>query len=77
MKHITKTTHYWLFKPTSPGRQTYFVRCQIEDFSPSWFLGYENHMGLISRIGGDLSADTVERLEAEWQAEMARNEENK
>jgi len=72
MKHIIKTTQYWIFKPIGEGSKYSYVRVQVSDLTPTWFMGYENHMGLVSSVGGDLKAETVLDLEMEWQ-EAVRN----
>lgn len=69
MKHIVKTTNYWLFKPVNPNGNIYYVRTLVEGLAPVWFMGYENHIGLVSSVGGDLKEETKEILEREWQAQ--------
>lgn len=71
MKHIIKTTQYWIFKPVYEGSQYSFVRVQVSDLPPTWFMGSENHMGLVSRVGGDLKPETIANLEKEWSEEVA------
>ena len=69
MKKITKTTNYWLLKPVSKDSKYYYIRCQTEGILHSyvWFVGYENHMGLISSVGSDLTDDEIKELEIEFQ----------
>lgn len=80
MKKITQTTHYWLFKeiPSEYETKYFYVRCKVDGLSKhAWFMGYENHMGLVSRVGGDFSEETESKLEAEFQEYLKNNPEAK
>ena len=76
MKTIVKTVNYWLFKPVNSNSHIYYIRSQVNNLRPIWFTGYENHIGLVSGVGGDLKEETVIILEAEWQAAMKEIESN-
>lgn len=68
MEKITKTTNYWLFKQTTTDSKYFFVRAVTEGLdNVTWFMGYKNHLGLVSSIGGDLKEETIESLEKEFQ----------
>lgn len=69
MKKVTRTTHYWLFKPTGRDKSKYFfIRTVTEGLDKVvWFEGYQSHTGLISSIGGDLMEDLQNSLEKEFQ----------
>lgn len=73
MKHITKKTHYWLFKKTNEQDSEckyYFIRTITEGLDKVvWFMGYENSFGLVSSIGGELNEDKQIELEKEFQKE--------
>lgn len=76
VKKITQTTYYWLFKeiPSEYEKKYYYVRCQLNGLDRYvWFMGYENHMHLVSRIGGDLSEDLSDKLEKEFQEYLKNN----
>jgi ERCC4-type nuclease len=77
MKKITHTTQYWLFKeiPSEYEKKYYYVRCMVRGLTAVWFMGYENHMNLVSRIGGDLSEELANKLEAEFQEYIKNNPE--
>jgi hypothetical protein len=68
IKHIIKKTHYWLFKKTNNDGKYYFVRSMTEGLDRVvWFMGYENHFGLVSSVGGELSEEKQKQLESEFQ----------
>ena len=68
IKHIVKKTHYWLFKKTNDDTKYYFVRTMTEGLDRVvWFVGYENHLGLVSVVGGELSEEKQKQLESEFQ----------
>lgn len=68
IKHIVKKTHYWLFKKTNKDDKYYFVRTMIEGLDRVvWFIGYENHFGSVSSVGGELSEEKQKQLESEFQ----------
>lgn len=76
MKKITQKTHYWLFKeiPSEYETKYFYVRCQVNGVTGySWFMGYENRMGLVSRVGGDFSEETENKLEREFQEYLKNN----
>ncbi len=71
MKQITKTTVYWLFKPTSQEGKYYFIRSMTSGIETiSWFIGYENNFGSVSGVGGELSSSVSENLEIEFQKQI-------
>jgi hypothetical protein len=68
IKHIVKKTHYWLFKKTNDESKYYYVRTMTEGLDRVvWFMGYENHFGSVSSVGGELSDETQKQLESEFQ----------
>ena len=68
IKHIVKKTHYWLFKKTNDKSEYYYVRTMTEGLDRVvWFMGYENHFGSVSSVGGELSEETQKQLESEFQ----------
>jgi len=68
IKHIVKKTHYWLFKKTNSESKYYYVRTMTEGLDRVvWFMGYENHFGSVSSVGGELSEETQKQLESEFQ----------
>lgn len=72
MKKISKVIHYWFLKPTQDGGQYYFIRSQTEGSETyNWFMGYENHLGFISPVGGSLSGTLVDGLEKEFQQSIS------
>ncbi len=69
IKHIVKKTHYWLFKKTNDDGKYYFVRSMTEGLDRVvWFMGYENHFGSVSSVGGELSEEKQKQLESEFQS---------
>jgi hypothetical protein len=69
IKHIVKKTHYWLFKKTNDDGEYYFVRSMTEGLDRVvWFMGYENHFGSVSSVGGELSEEKQKQLESEFQS---------
>ena len=69
IKHIIKKTHYWLFKKTNEDSKYYFVRTMTEGLDRVvWFMGYENHFGSVSSVGGELSEEKQKQLESEFQS---------
>ena len=69
IKHIVKKTHYWLFKKTNEDSKYYFVRTMTEGLDRVvWFMGYENHFGSVSSVGGELSEEKQKQLESEFQS---------
>lgn len=77
MEIIKKTITYIIFKPISD--HVSYIRCEVENLvgtkykSYSWFAGRKNDMGLISSVGGDLSEQTQELLEKEYQLYISKN----
>lgn len=68
MKKLSKIIHYWFLKPTQEGGQYFFIRSQTDGMDNySWFMGYENHLGIVSSVGGSLSGTLVDQLEKEFQ----------
>lgn len=69
IKHIVKKTHYWLFKKTNEDGKYYFVRTMTDGLDRVvWFMGYENHFGSVSSVGGELSEEKQNQLESEFQS---------
>lgn len=67
MKTITKIIDYVFFKPVTTS-EYYYVRCQRRgDTTHSWFIGYENSLGMVSSIGEELEERVVKSLESEYQ----------
>jgi hypothetical protein len=68
IKHIVRKTHYWLFKKTNSESKYYYVRTMTEVLDRVvWFMGYENHFGSVSSVGGELSEEKQKQLESEFQ----------
>lgn len=73
MEEIVKTTRYWLFKKSNDAGEYYYVRVKTDGIKTiSWSLGYKNHLGLASLIGGTLSESISNSLENEFQEEVNR-----
>jgi len=71
MKTINVTTTYTLFKPVPKPNGVdstiHFVRITSSTTPKiTWFMGYENVMGSVSIVGGDLSKQLNEQLETEY-----------
>ena len=67
-KHIVKKSHYWLFKKINEERDYFYVRTMTDGQDRiAWFVGYENHFGSVSSVGGSLSDDLEKQLESEFQ----------
>ena len=64
MKHVTKTTHYWIFEKAGVGIDYFHVRCKTDGSDAvSWFMGRVNHMGTVSSVGPSYTDELSERLE--------------
>jgi protein-arginine kinase activator protein McsA len=54
MQEIVKTTRYWLFKPSGDAGEYHFTRIKTDGIkNVMWSLGYKNHNGFVSLIGGE------------------------
>jgi hypothetical protein len=77
MKEIIHTTHYWLFRKVYEDSKSfyYFVRALSSGSDkPSWHIGYENHMGLVSIVGVPFTGEQHDDLEIEFSEEVLRGE---
>lgn len=71
MKTITKITKYWFFKPVNENTEQYFyIRSGVinedNEFSIFWFIGYENSLGNVSSVGGEIDDEMVKQLEYDF-----------
>jgi hypothetical protein len=70
MKTIQQVTTYVFFKPVNPDSKYYFIRTQTNHSLGSlvsWGTGYENHLGLVSFVGGGVNDTLAVDLEKEYQ----------
>ena len=78
MKKITKTTHYWLFKPVHEDaheselyKEYMYIRVQNEgETNYSWQVGYENSLGDVNLLSISIMSDVVLKLEEEFQKDV-------
>ena len=67
-KYFSVKTHYWLFKKTNEDSNYYYVRIMTDGLDRiNWVMGYENHFGSVSIVGGGLTDYKQKELEAEFQ----------
>lgn len=53
-----------------PGSDSiyYYVRCKTDGIDRyMWLVGYENSIGLVSPVGGELPGEMAKELESEFQ----------
>ena len=82
MKTIEIKTTYTLFKPVrgtnEVGSTLEYVRILSNTNAKiHWAMGYENVMGTVSIIGGELSKETQDQLEKEYQNAIVISNNNK
>ena len=77
MKTITKVITYCFFKPIHPSASHHYIRVTTETNNDvQWVMGYENHIGLVSCIGGNIQDELKVELEKEYQEKIKENDNN-